>query len=347
MQVHRLAISGFFAVSVLYFGGQAGAQTPGRLHPLQQATKVIESVQEQGLSSPVLNGSFLIQHRQVINAPTVPNITIQRTDTAELVRITHWYPGSTSVHLAGSSASSAGFVYSAGYALSAAGAATYFVGMSRLDGSSPKFFSTGSYLASYVFGAPDGTIWTVGSRPGKSWRQQYYGAVRQYGQDGTLLFQCRKTAGAGRTLSVSPVAASQIELTSWGSHIFLYDNLVHQLSSINSVTHLMHVWNVDPTNLQLRYITGLAVTSAGVFASMQKLHMSGAAASRYSGGLFRLAISANGTGSWQPVESTISWQTRPGDFLKLMGSDGDQLVYTKMGSQFGLRRTEWANPLPQ
>lgn len=322
-------------------------QIPGRLGALQPPTRSVNLANalfyRLGYSAPRLSGGLFVAHE--LSPSSSPQVAISHLDGTIANQVVHSYPGSSSTRLIASSVSSNGRVFSSGIAILPGSKKVFFLGSSDVDGSSQVFFSTGSYLAESVYAATDGTVWTVGLRPGTSFTNPQYGAVRHYSSAGTLLFQGRHTVGSGEEIRDAVTAPEKIRLAFTVSAVFVYDGTVNKLIKIDPSRKTIQITSFDTNNLRGRELTGFAITDDGsAYASFRKAHGSPVAGEiDYSAGLFRLVSSGNSS-AWTPIEGTVTWQQHPNDFVRLMGSSGSELIYTEVSETRKSIRLVQAHP---
>jgi len=252
----------------------------------------------------------------------------------------------------------------AGRATKTDGSLFAFIATSNLAGENPRYFTTGDYLPTQIARADDGSIWAIGAEHSedeqiagvttKKWAN--YDTLRHYSSTGVLIehFLSRWgsgvayiTKGAGNgafkaynsqgNAVASPYlnpdwgyqnawAASSF-LRSSGTQTVLYDGLREQLCKRDTVANTFSCETVTGTYADLFSLTGFAFLSNGdVLASMKgdEPDLDDMC------GLFFLAPQTSGSGSqWILVPGTKSDRFTVGDFLLLLGSDGDSLIYSR------------------
>lgn len=117
----------------------------------------------------------------------------------------------------------------------------------------------------------------------------------------------------------------EVSLRCNSNMVVLFNGASSEFIELDVATNRLKVTGVAPlpSHKHVR-ITGFALTESGdVFVSLHDR-----STSQPRSGIFHLTIDASGFGSWTPIRNTIGPYLHGGPVERLLGADGDDLVYT-------------------
>ncbi len=323
--------SALLLAGLLVFGVfSTAAQTPelspaGKLviRPLAAPSRSVETrIQfKAGHSFPIFSNGSLIERRIDLRTGTEKNISIYRPDSGQNAQFTLWIEGADRTSLTNLSLSDNNDIISTGFAARGT-AATYFIRFSDSSAKDAIMVNTHAYLASAVCANPDGSVWTLGSRPRRV-DGSYFGALRHYSRQGVVLDQALRTKNIGGEYSLASVDPRQVFLSCQNGDAYVYNNLSKTLSHFIASLSRTDTWTISgPSDMSGQMITGFATSADGsVFASFKQA-VSGPHARRQ---LFRLVGTSARHAEWRPVPGTLN-AGDPGGFWLLLGIEGKYLI---------------------
>jgi hypothetical protein len=260
------------------------------------------------------NGAFLSHDGPEVSLPALH--VFDRTGK-QLASVPFQIPGAVSVHLVGMARSLQGNLAVSGTAKNADGAGSNFIGLVGSSGAI-KVIRTTPFAVSKLAFVPDGTLWALGQeldRDAHSWAEQPHSPIlRHYREDGLLLGSALSPEILG-----APYPADGAFLCVLGNRIGVFSpgggNSTSQWMEISPSGDVRGVWRV-PAFPESTTITGVAMTRAGVYASVQP-----AGPGRPRANIYRLEKSAS---NWMLLDSSAV-ATAEGSAL-ILGSDNDWLV---------------------
>ena len=250
----------------------------------------------------------------------------------------------------------------AGEVIKTDGSKVEFIGTSNLDGGRATYFSTGTYRATRITQADDGSIWSVGAQHYevtdaaiKKWAN--YDMLRRYTTSGTLVEHYLPRWGSGVAYVATTAdndgpgafaafdsrgggaavrnpnwgyrdawkTSRQVFLRSAGSGVVLYDVEHEKLYRCNALSGVLSSQNVYlDSNAGFR-VTGLAVSSDGLLiASLRGFNQDGARTSH----LFELSSLPSGQSAfWSKLRMGPVAPSTLGSTPTLLGFDGNAIVY--------------------
>jgi hypothetical protein len=179
-----------------------------------------------------------------------------------------WLAGAKSVDLSHVSATPAGEIVAAAYAVLERGGVTYFVAKTDRSGEVAGVAHTGPFVPVLVCAAADGTVWSLGRDLGRDEADEDYGVLRQYslttGQMRELL--PRSSFGPGQ----SPVRGRLTAfLSCTDDRVVTYVNATHEYFEILESGETVRRFKVEPPQFGSNRVESLAVlTDGSVFASI-------------------------------------------------------------------------------
>ena len=186
--------------SDLTFIAQANSQNIPTLDPPYK-TILFSSPAPSRATVPFFNHGYVIQFKHWTKAKGEPNIYLyNRSGTLEH-ELAMWPQGATDLFLASVDVSISFKLAFAGRATRGDGSKYNFVVTSDLYGQSAKYINTGTYFATQITQAEDGSVWSIGAEfieDGNSLTSwQNYDVLRHYSVDGLLLEHFLPRWGAG------------------------------------------------------------------------------------------------------------------------------------------------------
>lgn len=152
-------------------------------------------LRQQGITAPYFSHGYVIQFKRQSIGPGDVNVYLYDSSGNLAHEIAASPKGVTKVFLTSVDVGAGGQLAFVGQAAYADGRQLLFVATSDLDGSNPKYFSTGNYRVSQIAQADDGSIWAVGAEraasykagdgSGQKWNN--YDILRHYSSVGVLL----------------------------------------------------------------------------------------------------------------------------------------------------------------
>ncbi|HZR27504.1 MAG TPA: hypothetical protein VFA71_01885, partial [Terriglobales bacterium] len=228
-----------------------------------------------------------------------------------------------------------------------------FIGMPDIEGHVSPIIDTGSFIPRMITTCDNGaTIWAVGGSR-NTWNPNTRvhdprDVLRQYSfSDGSMKTSLLSTA----TLSMGPDAANvnapdqimQCHNETLGIYMGLSDQWIEYDTNTNQLTRWQlpkrfHHWveqdsqgKVLPLPTVLKHVTGFVMLDSGdVYASFDDQDNSNGKSAL---GLFRLQKTGT-QATWIPVAGTQGDYKKQGAFKRLEGTDGKNLVYSRIDEQY-------------
>ncbi|RSL18649.1 hypothetical protein EDE15_4241 [Edaphobacter aggregans] len=330
-------------------------------------------------TAPVIDNGHIIQFHQTPHKPGQPNIYLFNRSGQIEYQVSICPTNSTQVWLTSVTVAARGGIIFAGHSIDDRGNRLLFIGSSDLDGSNPHFFSTGTYLATLVTGANDSSIWSLGAEfhdaAGSGQRWDNYDTVRHFSSSGTLLehflprwnpqvayvtsrfsdgnfvLDAYDTSGHPVVLSADSVSTarrgyrdagtkhSQMYLKTASGVVNIYDGINEVFYQYDTATRVLSQYRIATRFTGV--LNGFALTQDGhLFGSISgqdprlyQLH-----------GLFELKQdSSTGHAHWMLIDGTPSSKSGIGDIVRLLGADGDDLVFQTRQPEGSPRSISWTH----
>src|SRR5262249_36269248 len=236
-----------------------------------------------------------------------------------------------SISIADAAVNRSGKLFVAGGATSKDGTISNFIARVDEDGHIKKILRTTPFMPVYICSADsdkDNTVWSYGfDRDENGRRIDGSLMLRQFsletGQLQALLDPKKLSPGWNLTRGRFP---GDISLRCSSKNVGLYNGSSNEWIVFNLETNNLKISKISPLppKTQVR-MTGFAMTESGeVFASLHDKSKTVP-----ESGLFRLQFDAANNASWVPVAGTIGPYLNGGPIERLLGIDGDDVVYTQ------------------
>jgi hypothetical protein len=126
----------------------------------------------------------------------------------------------------------------------------------------------------------------------------------------------------------------QVFLRSSGTVTVLYDAIQDRICKSDATANTFACKSVSDTATDMMSITGFALFPNGDILASMKSDGPNRNALR---GLYRLAPRTDGSGvKWSPVSGSLNNSVAPDNFLYLLGTDGNSLVYRRQGDKLNV-----------
>ncbi|HEY2499487.1 MAG TPA: hypothetical protein VGK24_20695 [Candidatus Angelobacter sp.] len=240
-------------------------------------------------------------------------------------------PGAESVSVADAAVNHSGGLFVAGGATSTEGAIGNFIASIDNNGHIQKIIRTTPFMPVYICSADsdkEGTVWSYGFERDENGRRiENSLMLRQFNLDTGQLRAVLdpKVLASGWNLSRGRFPGD-IRLRCSSKNVGLYNGSSSEWIVYNLETNTLKISRVTslPPTAQVR-MTGFAMSESGeAFASLhdrsKKVPESG---------LFHLQRGVTNTATWAPVPGTIGPYLNGGPIERLLGMDGDDLIYTQ------------------
>jgi hypothetical protein len=148
-----------------------------------------------GISAAFFNHGYFIQFRRLSTAAGVSNIYLYNTSGALEHELSVWPSGTTTLHITSVDVGTNGQLAFAGLATRVDGGKVAFIAKADISATNPNYIYTGSFLATQIALADDGSIWTVGAEHAETTasgttsvaKWSNYDILRHYGSTGVLV----------------------------------------------------------------------------------------------------------------------------------------------------------------
>lgn len=249
-----------------------------------------------------------------------------------------WLDGARNVSVGDVAVTRSAMVVS-GVASNQDGALANFIAETSGDGRVQRVIRTTPFLPVYLCALEDGTVWSYGEDRDdqlngiqNSLRLRHYSFEK--GQLSALL-----DVGLERGWILSRGRyPGEISFRCNANTIVLHNAASSELIEFDLRSNLLRVTKVAPLPPPPEFhITGFALTDSGeLFASLHDRSRKPAIS-----GLFRLSRDGKDGAKWVPVDGTMGSYLHDSPIERLMGADGDDLVYTSLkdGKMFWSKRS--------
>jgi hypothetical protein len=268
-------------------------------------------------------GSYLVTHN-LRGSASSPVVALFDSTGTRIREGRVWFPSASSVSVRGATADPKGNLFVSGGTRSEDGSLAFFVAQLSDRGEISSVVRTTPFIGLHLCAPGDGTIWALGSD-----RQ-----AQREGSTNLILRQFNFSNGELRAaLDVRSLFSDSL-FNSEATSLFCSPHKAGVL--LNSATEWVEFdyatsrisWWRLPELREQRRVNGLAMTSEGeLFATVD--NRSG---SEPVVGLFRLEKLGEHDATWlpirQPVQYSFEGQREPSRMVRLLGSDGKDLVYT-------------------
>jgi hypothetical protein len=261
-------------------------------------------------------------------SPSEPAVVLYDRDGHIAREAVVWFKDASRVSVSSVAISRSGNLVVAGGTTNGAGAIANYIASVGKDGHLGRVIRTTPFMPIYICAAEDGTVWSYGidrDEMGRGIEDSL--RLRQFSFESggvRAMLDISTLNSAGWTLPHGRYPG-EISLRCNSQKVGLYNGASNEWLEFDFSANKLRVARVNPLpSPKTMRITGFAMTEAGdVFVS---LHDTSSATPR--SGLFRLEFDSAGLGSWIPVANTIGPYLRGGPMERLLGADGNDLVYT-------------------
>jgi hypothetical protein len=314
-------------------------------------TVAISNAAPAGTTAPFFNHGYLIQFKHKTEAAGESNIFLYSASGELKHEVAIWPEGTATLFLASVDVGASKQMAYSYRQTNNDDSTARFIALSDLDGKNEKIVNTGTYLATQIALASDGSIWTIGaeyfSDSGGQRRWDNYDMLRHYSAKGALLehflprwepgvsykaetpdgAEAHNNEGAVVTDNTPPGEgynnawrpSRQTYLRSTGSSTVLYDGLNDRVCLHHPSSKTLSCQSITGDNVDEMGPNGFAISDNGeIFASMRAFTPD--KNERRSMGLFVLSRLASGAG--------FEWKAVPGPIVHaVLGEDGGFVVY--------------------
>jgi hypothetical protein len=289
---------------------------------------------------------YLITHAwngTLETSPSKPGVALYDKDGQIAREAVVWLDGARTVSVGDAATTKSGRLVVSGGTINQEGVIANTIMEIGHDNRVHRVIRTSPFMPAYVCALDDGTVWSYGvdrddhfAGIENSLRLRHYSFEK--GQLRALLDATRLSQGEGWLLERGRYPG-EINLRCNSKTVALYNAASGELVEVDLQTNTLKVTEVtslpSPPEFQ---ITGFALTDSGaLFASFYDRSTKPAMS-----GLFRMSRDNAGGAKWVPVEGTVGSYLQTSSIERLLGADGDDLVYARLkdGKMF------WSKPNP-
>lgn len=243
-----------------------------------------------------------------------------------------WFDGADVVTVGGVAVSRSGQLVAVGGIGNPKGVVATYIAEIGQDNRVQRVIRTSPFSPYYVCAMEDGTVWSYGID-----RDEHLNAIqnslrlRQYSfEKGQLRALLDSSALDQGWEMVRGRYFGETSLRCNSKTVVLYNGGSGELVELDPPTSTLKVTKVAPLPSPPEFlVTGFALTESGdIFASF--LDRRQFPKKPVVSGLFRLSRDNAGGGKWVPVDGTVGSVLHDLPILRLVGADGDDLVYTRL-----------------
>lgn len=240
-----------------------------------------------------------------------------------------WFKDARSVSIGGAAVSKAGELVVSGGTQNDAGVIANFIASIGADGHVSQVIRTTPFLPFHLCDPGDGTVWSFGidrDSEGRgvkeSLRLRHYSLAK--GQLAAMLDSTMLDSPSWSLTQGGYPGAVNFRCTS--TKVALLNVVSSEYVEVDIPTNTLRIRKLNPLpSMKEVRVTGFALTESGdVFVS---LHDRTSQPPR--SGVFKLTFNAADVGSWNPVANTVGAYLHGGPVERLLGADGNDLVYTR------------------
>jgi hypothetical protein len=280
------------------------------------------------------DNGYLITHGwngTLQTSPSKPGVALYDKDGQIAREAVVWLDGARSVSVGDAATSRSGRLVVSGGSINQQGAIANLIAEIGADNRVRHVIRTTPFMPVYVCALDDGTVWSYGvdrddhlAGIENSLRLRHYSFEK--GQLRALLDATRLSRGEGWLLERGHYPG-EINLRCNSQTLALYNAASSELVEVDLHSNSLKVTQVAPLPSPPEFqITGFALTDSGaLFASFYDRSRKPAVS-----GLFTLNREAAGGAKWVPVEGTVGPYLHGSSIERLLGADGDDLVYTSL-----------------
>jgi len=260
--------------------------------------------------------------------PRKPGVVLYGKDGGVAREAVVWIDGARSVSVADAAVSRSGKLVVAGGATGPDGAIANFIAEIGADDHVKRVIRTTPFMPVYVCASDDGTVWSYGvERDDHLVSVQNSLRLRQYSfKKGQLRAMLDTTSLNQGWLLERGVYPGQISLRCNSKTVVLYNAGTGDLLEFDLQTNALKATKIPPlvSGQNGVFVTGFALTESGeIFASLNDRSKK-----PFLSGLFRLSVNSTPGAKWVPVTGTLGPYLKGSPIERLIGADGDDLVYT-------------------
>lgn len=261
-------------------------------------------------------------------SPTKPSVALYDRNGSVARESIVWFKDAYRVEINDVAVNSLGIVVVAGGTESPAGVIANFIAEIDNTGHMGRVVRTTPFIPIYVCVGEDGTVWSYGfERDQEGNKVGASPMLRQYSfEKGQLRATLDNSAvdSSGWTLTQGRYLG-EINLRCSSQKVGLLNGRSNEYVELDIPTGKLKVSKINPlpSPREMR-ITGFALTGSDVSVSLQDR-----SSSPPRSGIFHLSFDTSGVGSWVPLPNTVGPYLHGGPVERLLGADGDDLVYTR------------------
>lgn len=272
---------------------------------------------------------YLITHawnRTLQMSPNRPGVILYDRDGRVAREPVVWIEGAREVSVNDVSVSKVGTVVVSGVTVSQQGGLANFIAEVGSDDRVDKVIRTAQFLPAYVCALEDGTVWAYGvDRDDRLKSIDSSLRLRHYSFEKGLLHAMLDGSGLNTEWPLLRGRyPGEISLSCNSKTVVLYNGRTGEMIEVDVKTDALKITNVPPLPESAFNVTGFTLTDSGeILASF----LDGSTRPALSG-LFKLNRDNSGSAKWNPVEGMMGPYLQGSRIERLMGSDGDDIVYT-------------------
>jgi hypothetical protein len=272
---------------------------------------------------------YLITYDELPGSPEKPAVVLYDRNGQVAREAIVWFKDARTVSISDAAVSKAGELVVSGGTENEAGVIANFIASIGSNGHVSHVVRTTPFLPFDVCDPGDGTVWSYGidrDSQGRgvkeSLRLRHYSFAK--GQLAAMLDSTTLNSPSWSLTHGGYPGAISFRCTS--TKVALLNVVSSEYVEVDIPTNMLRIRKLNPlpSRKEMR-VTGFALTESGdVFVS---LHDRTTQPPR--SGIFKLTFDGANVGSWIPVENTVGPYLRGGPVERLLGADGDDLVYTR------------------
>jgi hypothetical protein len=271
---------------------------------------------------------YLITYTADYTSKTTPAVVLYDRDGHIAQQAYVWFKDAASTSISDAAVTDSGKLVVAGGTESPVGAIANFIAEIDDTGHMGRVIRTTPFLPVYICAGDDRTVWSYGfDRDENGEGVEGSAILRQYGfGKGQIRAMLNDKFSLHSAWSLTRGRyPGELNLRCNSHEVGIFNGAASEWIELDIPTNSLKVFKVNPLPppKQMR-ILGFALTESGdVFVS---LHDRSSSPPR--SGIFHLTFDSSGVGSWTPVANSVGPYLRGGPVERLLGADGDTLVYT-------------------
>jgi hypothetical protein len=262
------------------------------------------------------------------SSPSVPSVVLFDSDGRLVREVVVWFPEAVRVNVSDAVITKSGRLLVSGAAANGKGAIADFIAGFDSSGKMTQTIRTSPFVAINMCAPDDNSIWAYGwDRAAEGTGR--YSMLREYSFEKGLQNALLDRSTMPTDYLIRGQVPGSVGLRCSASKLALYVAQTGELIEHDVASPKSLVRNRMPKLSDSVQVTGYTLTESGDFlASMKDTSKSPPAH-----GLFGLRRAGEQPSGWVPVLDTLSQQSTETPEAKIVGSDGDDVVYLSVGTE--------------